>query len=100
MQKLTPDFVYAQSRVALIAGIAYAGGTGAFSPAGVTFATALVLSVLPILVPWGFSVFSNWGTILVTTDSKAAAVAEVEKTTDSKEAAVAAIRAAPEIKNP
>jgi hypothetical protein len=96
MQKLTPDFVYAQIRLALVAAIAYLGGRGTFTPADVTLAGALVTSLLPIAVPWAFSIFSNWGTIKVSTDSKAAVVAAVEKTTDSKAAAISAIQATPE----
>lgn len=65
MQPLTPDFVFTQLRIAAIAGIAYAGGAGYFSPAGVTLATALVMSLLPIAVPWAFSIWANWRMVKV-----------------------------------
>lgn len=62
---LTADFVYSQLRVALIAGVAYAGGAGYFTPAGVTLSTALIVSLLPLAVSWGFSWYATWGTVKV-----------------------------------
>jgi len=79
MQPITPDFVYAQLRIAAVAIVAYCGGAGYFSPAGVTLASALIISVLPLVVPWAFSVYANFGMVKVPVNSQAAAVDRVTK---------------------
>lgn len=68
MQPITTDFVFTNVRIALIATVAYLGGAGYFSPAGVTLAGALISSLLPILVPWAMSAYASWGVIKVSPD--------------------------------
>lgn len=65
MQPITVDFVFTNVRIALIATVAYLGGAGYFSPAGVTLATALITSLLPILIPWAMSAYASWGIVKV-----------------------------------
>lgn len=95
--KITSDFVWSQVRVACVAAIAYLGGTGYFSPAGVTLSTALLISLGPILVPWAFSIYANIGKVSVTTDSKAAIVASVENAGGTKADIISAVRETPEV---
>lgn len=83
MQTLTPEFVFTNLRIAFIAVIAYMGGKGYFSPEGVTLATALLTSVLPIAVPWFFSAYMSWGVTKVPLHSVAAEVAKVESVTSN-----------------
>lgn len=68
MQPITADFVFTNVRIALIATVAYLGGAGYFSPAGVTLATALITSLLPILIPWAMSAYASWGIVKVPTN--------------------------------
>lgn len=70
MQPITADFVFTNVRIALIATVAYLGGAGYFSPAGVTLATALITSLLPILIPWAMSAYASWGIVKVPADLK------------------------------
>lgn len=79
MQQITPDFIYAQLRVAAVAVIAYAGGKGWLTPADAGLLTALGTSLAPIIIPWAFSIYSNLGVVHVASNSAAASVANVEK---------------------
>lgn len=79
MQPITAEFVYTQLRIAFIAGVAYAGGAGFFSPTETTFALALITSLLPLIVPWIFSTYASWGSTKVLLGSVAAQVAVSER---------------------
>ncbi len=80
---MNADFIYAQLRVALVAGIAWAGGKGYFTPADSTLAFALVTSLLPIAAPWFASLYATWGTKKVPQQSIAiaASTAKVDNST-------------------
>lgn len=93
---MNADFINSQLRVFAIALIAYLSGRGVFTPADAGLATATLTAFGPMLAPWFASLYVNYGMVKVSTDSKAAAVAAVEKVTDSKEAAIAAVQLLPD----
>lgn len=89
MQPVTPEFIFTNLRIAFIAVIAYMGGAGYFSPAGVTLATALVTSLLPIAVPWAISAYMSWNVTKVPLNSVAAEVAVAQTLTSNPQALAA-----------
>lgn len=91
-QPITLDFFMSQLRLALVAVLAYGGGKGWFTPADASLITALAASLGPIIVPWAWSIFSNLGTIRVSSTSAAAVVAKVESV-DKQSAAAGATNA-------
>lgn len=58
---MTLEFFTSQLRVFAVALIAYLGGRGIFTPADSTLAIAGVTSLGPIVVPWLFSIYTNYG---------------------------------------
>jgi hypothetical protein len=76
--KFTYDFIMGQLRIALVAGLAYAGGRGWLTPTDATLLTTMATALGPVLLPWAWSVFSNLGVVHVGSGSAAAAMAKVE----------------------
>lgn len=79
-QPITPDFLYSQLRLALVAILAYGGGAHWFTPEAAGLYLTLFTTLGPMVVPWVWSIISNLGTTRVSTSSAAAVVADVEKT--------------------
>jgi hypothetical protein len=76
--KFTYDFIMGQLRIALIAGLAYAGGKGWLTPTDATLLTTMATALGPVLLPWAWSFFTNLGVVHVSSGSAAAAMAKVE----------------------
>ncbi len=76
--KFTYDFIMGQLRVALVAGLAYAGGKGWLTPTDATLFTTMATALGPLLIPWLWSAISNLGVIHVDSGSAAAHLAKVE----------------------
>lgn len=74
---MNSDFVLGQVRLALVAVIAWCGAKGYFTPVDSTLALALVTSMMPVLVPWGWSIYSNINMKRVPQNSVAIAPADV-----------------------
>lgn len=68
------DLALSQLRTFAIAAVAYAGGKGWFTPVDVTFFTAAITQLGPILIPWALSIYANMNVIKVPVASVAAAV--------------------------
>jgi hypothetical protein len=90
MQTITPDFLFSQIRLALVAVLAYGGGAHWFTPEAAGLYLTLFTTLGPIAIPWAWSIVANLGVVFVDHNSAAAKVAAVEKT-DPKSAEAAAV---------
>jgi hypothetical protein len=91
MQTITPDFIFSQLRLALVATLAYGGGAHWFTPEAAGLYLTLFTTLGPIAIPWGWSIIANLGVVFVSHNSAAAKVAAVEKIDPQAAAAAAAI---------
>ena len=89
----TYDFVMGQLRIALVAGLGFAGGKGWLTPSDAGALMAIATALGPLIVPWAWSIVSNLGVIHVASGSAAAKVAAVETTNPSAASAGAATAA-------
>lgn len=96
MQTITPDFLFSQLRLALVATLAYGGGAHWFTPEAAGLYLTLFTTLAPIGIPWAWAIVSNLGTVRISSKSAAAVVASVEKTdpASATAGAVAATQAA------
>jgi len=76
--KFTYDFVMGQLRIALVAGLAFAGGKGWLTPTDAGAITAIATGLGPLVIPWICSVYANLGVVHVGSGSAAATLAKVE----------------------
>lgn len=76
--KFTYDFVMGQLRIALVAGLAFAGGKGWLTPTDAGAITAIATGLGPLIIPWICSVYANLGVVHVVSGSAAAQMAKVE----------------------
>lgn len=93
MQTITPDFLYSQLRLALVATLAYGGGAHWFTPEAAGLYLTLFTTLGPIALSWIWPTVANIGTIRIASTSAAATVAAVEKS-DPVSASVGAAAAA------
>lgn len=77
-QPITLDFFMSQTRLALVAVLAYGGGAKWFTPQEAGLYMTLFTALGPIAIPWAWSIMSNLGTIRISNKSAAAVVAKVE----------------------
>lgn len=96
LQKITPDFLWSQIRTLCVGVIAYLAGRHTFTPEDAGLATVILTTMGPVLIPWAWGFFSNFGTVKVNSSSVAAAVAKVETVTDDKAALKNAVDVAPQ----
>lgn len=76
--KFTYDFIMGQLRIALVAATAYAGGKGWLTPTDATLLTTMATALGPVLIPWAWSMFENFGVVHVGSGSAAASLAKTE----------------------
>lgn len=91
-QPITLDFFMSQLRLSFVAVLAYGGGAHWFTPEAAGLYLTLFTSLGPIVIPWAWSIVSNFGTIRVSNTSAAAVVAKVEAV-DPKSAVLGATNA-------
>ncbi len=77
-QPITLDFFMAQLRLAVVAVLAYGGGAHWFTPEAAGLYLTLFTTLGPIAIPWGWSIFANFGKVYIDRNSAAAVVAKVE----------------------
>lgn len=78
-QPITLDFFMGQTRLALVAVLAYGGGAHWFTPEAAGLYLTLFTTIGPIAIPWAWSIVANLGTIIVDRNSAAGVVAKVEE---------------------
>ena len=89
--KFTYDFVMGQLRIALVAGLAFAGGKGWLTPTDAGAITAVATGLGPLVIPWICSVYANLGVVHIASGSSAAVVAKIEAQAPIAAAAGAAL---------